>query len=1035
MALGTRLLPAPGGPGAHCLRGTNGAEPVNGSPARHSSLHFLRRLFPPPRRRVTLKAALPLVAFLVAFLGGCLWLHATNRLVFSSPWAFVLVLAAPWVWWLHLAGYSGLRGVRALVALIVRLVVLATLIMALADPRAVRKSNALSLIYALDLSDSIGEKALEGAMKFVLNSAKGKPEKDEAGLVVFGREAAVELPPRICFPFEAVNSRVARDGTNLEKALSLAAAMLPDTHHGRIVLVSDGAATEGSLARVLDDLNARQIPVDVLPIEYDLEHEVWLEKLELPRTVKLGETYEAAVILSSLRPGSGTLTLTENGQKIAEQKLAFEAGKNRYSLRLSLRNPGFYEYVASIEVPPDRDCWQKNNVAVNHVYLKGKGKVLLVTDSGGDKRDWTPLATALRRGQREVEQASGVAFPRDAPSLLPYDCIIFVNVAADAFDVVQLQALRDAVYHQGTGFLMVGGKNSFGPGGYHRTPVEQVLPVSLDISQRKVLPAGALVFVVDRSGSMQQDVRGAGATQQQLANRATVLAMRTLFPRDWVGVIAFDTTRQWIVPLQEVTDVEALTRNVWSIAPGGGTDIYPALVDAFAALQKVGPDKAAVRHIVLLSDGESLAGDFPGIARQISGEQMSLSTVAIGDQANQQLLDALARVGGGTPHRVADPRLLPRVLVREAVTIRQSLIQNKDFLAAVHMPSPVLKGIGRLPMLHGLVLTTPKPRAAVVLRVADAEELEPVLATWHFGIGTAAAFTSDLTTNWGADWVNSPLYEPFVNQLLTDIARTATESSLRIQSYAEGSAGVIVVEDYHPETTFLEVSAEVAGPQEKSLAVPLRQVGPRRYQGDFPLWGNGHYHVMAAGVGGGRNERALARFVVAYSPEYLRFRSNPIALEEIRKRTGGRELKGEETGTELFRKPRKSKASSQSVVDWFLLVLACLIPLDVAVRRVQLDWAMIVGRLRLGRKRAVSGETLGALLRRKEEIRFPAAERPPVAQPPSAVTPQAGAPVPHRPSPRPAPTPPASRREEPKPSEPTSTTGRLLAAKKRWKKE
>ena len=983
----------------------------------------LANLLPPSRRPVTWLAALPLAVFLVAFLGGSLWLDATNRVVFTTPWAFALTLAAPWVWWLHVAGYSGLRGARALVALGVRFVVLGVFIMVLADPRAVRTSNVLSVLYALDVSDSMGDKASKGAMEFILRTAGEKPEKDEAGLLVFGRQAVVELPPRVTFPFEAINSRVARDGTNIEKALALAAAMLPDTKQGRVVLVTDGAATEGNLARVLDDLAARQVPVDVLPVEYDHAREVWLEKLEVPRTVKLGETYEAAVILSSLAPGSGTLVLNENGQKIAEQKVSFEAGKNRYVLKLTLREPGLYEYVATIEVPPGEDGWQKNNLAVNHIYLKGKGKVLLVSDPDEGQRDVAPLAAALRRGQREVELVSGLEFPRDVLALLPYDCIGFVNVPADAFDAMQLHALHDAVYHQGTGFLMVGGKNSFGPGGYHRTPVEQALPVAMEPSQKKVLPKGALVIILHTCEFPEGNT---------WAKRITKEAIRVLSAKDDVGVLLFDTGARWLFPLTPAGEYEKLVLLINRAEPGDMPTFAGTMQMSLTALTA---SDASQKHMIIISDGDPSPPP-PPVLRGLQANQISVSTIAIYPHegiGGTDVLRMIATATGGRFYHPQDPRLLPSIFIKEAKTLKRSMIDNKTFVPQVDFPSPILKGLGAFPPLHGLVLTSLKPRANLALRVPSEEDVDPVLAVWRYGVGKAAAFTSDLTTNWGADWVKSPLYEPFVNQLITDIVRATEEGRLRLQTYAEGSTGVIVVEDYHPEASFLEVAAQVSGPHDKSVSAPLRQVGPRRYQGEFPVWGNGHYHIMVSGVGTGRNERALGRFVVPYSPEYLRFRSNPIALEQIARRTGGRMLAGAEPGKELFVKQRKPRASSESVVDWFLLALACLIPLDVAVRRVQLDWLVIGGWLGLGRRKRASGATLGALLRRKEAIRLPAGrrERPLPAAPPAEPRPVVARPAA---PPTPAPKPAAEPSKDAGPP-PASTTGRLLAAKKKWKKE
>lgn len=177
-----------------------------------------------------------------------------------------------------------------------------------------------------------------------------------------------------------------------------------------------------------------------------------------------------------------------------------------------------------------------------------------------------------------------------------------------------------------------------------------------------------------------------------------------------------------------------------------------------------------------------------------------------------------------------------------------------------------------------------------------------------------------------------------------------------------------MVEDYHPQESMLEIQAQISGPHERETSLALKQVAPRRYEARFPLWGRGRYQVALAGVGGGRNEQTMGGFVVAYSPEYLRFRSDPLTLRRIAERTGGRILSGQETGKDLFTIPREPKETSKSIVDLLLILLACLIPLDVGVRRVQLDWSVVRGWFGGGRK-TESTETLGALLRLKEKVR------------------------------------------------------------------
>ncbi len=253
-----------------------------------------------------------------------------------------------------------------------------------------------------------------------------------------------------------------------------------------------------------------------------------------------------------------------------------------------------------------------------------------------------------------------------------------------------------------------------------------------------------------------------------------------------------------------------------------------------------------------------------------------------------------------------------------------------------------------------------------------------------------------------------------MRQLVTDVSRTEGAGHLQMRAFAAGGSGVIQVEDYAPEESFLEVQATVSGPREQSQTMRLKQTGPRRYEGQFDLWGRGRYQVAAAGAGEGRNEQVMGGFVVPYSPEYLRFRSNPAVLREIAERTGGRMLSNKATGREIFPVDRPARRSSRPIDDLFLLLLACLVPLDVGVRRVQLDWTLVRGWFGVLRRKGPSGKTFEALLKRKKSIEFvsPDEERRIRAE---------------------RPKPPETKREEPPPGDGASTTERLLGLKKKWK--
>ena len=910
-----------------------------------------------------------MLVFLAVFAGACLFLEFRHILLFARPAAFLLTTATVWIWWMHMAGYGGLGRIRSLLALEVRLALAGLFVILLAEPRAVRTSDELSVVYAVDVSDSISDGSTTRALEFVARTATRKPPRDAAGLVIFGKNAAVEFKADTRVPLEGdtviTNSLIDKEATNIEQGLSLAAAMLPEDKQGRIVLISDGMQTEGDLSKIVGDLKARGVSVDVLPIAFSIGDEVWLERMELPQFVKMGESYEAGIVLSSLNAGEGTLTIEENGQKIAEETVKFQAGKNRYSFPIQLRTAGYYEYKARIDVPRGKDSIDKNNQVVNSLFLEGEGKVLLVTDPQGEPRDWQPLAQALRETKHAVEMQTAFEFPRDSASLLPYDCIVFVNAPADAFDQVQLTAMRDAVYNFGSGFLMVGGANSFGPGGYHRTVVEDALPVTMDISQKKVLPKGALVIILHTCEFPEGNT---------WAKRITKQAIKVLGAQDEVGALMFSQgVEQWIFELAPASEYEKMAVKIQAAEPGDMPTFTGTMRKGLIGLKK---SDAATKHMIIISDGDPAPAP-PALIQEYIDNKISVSTVAIYPHGGTEigLMRNVAAATGGRYYFPSDSNQLPSIFIKESKTLKRSMIQNKTVTPQVAMDDGVLKGIDAVPPLKGYVITTAKPKPArTVLQVAseqseDEGDIDPILAITQYGLGKTAAFTSDLSSNWAADWVDWNKYSAFVHQLVTEISRVQKTGKLRMWTYTSGNEGVVVVEDFSEHETFLEIQARVSGPRDRTETIALKQVGPRRYQASVPLWGKGRYHVVATPAGEERkDERAFGGFIIPYSPEYLRFRSNPLVLNDIVKGTSGEMLEPDARAEDIFNRDRQPKRSSRPIFDWFLVILACLVPLDVGVRRIQIDLYVIKGWLGIGQKRGASTQTMGALLERKQAV-------------------------------------------------------------------
>lgn len=999
---------------------------------------LLQRVFPPPRRLVTWRSSIPLLAFLLLFATLILSLVLTEKVDFLYPWMFALLVVTPWVWWMQVAGHSGLTAGRGTIALLVRLTVIGLLVSALALPRGIRTSDTVSVIYNVDVSDSVND-ARDAVLTVVAGSAAAKPPKDEVGLVIFGRTPAVEYPPRQSFPFEKfLNSQVAEDATNLQQSLSLSAAMLPEENRGRVVLISDGTETVGELKHAITELQARDIQVDVLPIEVaSIQDEVYLERLDLPRFVRLGETYDASVVLTSLQEGSGTLVLLQNDEELQRIPVDFRAGKNRVSMPIKVETPGYYEYEARIEVPSSKDYRSENNTVRNYLYIDGPGRVLIVTDPLGNPREWQYVQQALQQGDREVEVLTATAMPQDPLSLMPYDAILFANVPADALMGTQIQAIHDAVRNLGIGFMMLGGPNSFGPGGYQNSPIEECLPISMQISNKKILPKGALVVILHTCEFAQGN---------SWAKRITKEAIKVLSAEDEVGAIGYGMNGdEWIFELTEAGKYDELVPKINAAQIGDMPEFTSTMKLGLEGLLK---SDAASRHMIIISDGDPPMPP-PEILQDFRDAQASISTVCVfpHDPRDANVLNAISSQTGGRFYFPSDPAQLPSIFIKEAKTLRRSQIQKRTFTPQLLNNDPMLRDIGSVPPLHGYVLTSEKddPRATVLLTappekedlVADDSDVDPVLAVWRFGLGATAAFTSDLTDDWGKDWVKWNQFQQLMTQMTTRISRVRREQFLRVYTYVNGNEGVVVVEDFHPEESLLDVNVNVTAANGFQFNGPVRQIAPRRYQATIPLQGKARYQVQISATGTDRNEIAYGGFIVSYSPEYLRFQSNPIALREIAEQTGGIELDPDEAPERLAEQifgRREPRQSTRSVFDWFLMALACLIPLDVAVRRVQLD--LSVFRRLFGKQQKESTATMGALLKRTQTVRSNLTTRQDTQSTQPTATPYQPRPVPPVKPAAKAAEASSSKSELPPPApDDGSTTSRLLALKRKREEE
>ena len=874
-------------------------------------------------------------------------------------------------------------------------------------------------------------------MQFAISGMK---EGDTAGVVAFAADALVDRPPASDKTPPDLASKPQPAYTNIADAIRLGLSILPSDSARQDRPSIRWERNLGSAEWAARLAGANGVPVDVVSLPSLTGPEVWLASLTAPSSVREGEHVSLEVNVSASADTTATLTILMDGAPITTQAVALVRGSNKFVQQLPPATRGFHTYSAAVDAPPGSDTRRENNRYSAFSLVLGKPHMLVVEGHEGEAG---ALQAALAPGV-QADVVPPYSMPTDLSALAGYDGIILVNVPASSLTKTTMDNLQIVVRDLGKGLVVVGGDESYAAGGYFRTPLEAMLPVDLHLPSKLNIPSVGMVLVIDRSGSMQMAHTGStGVAKIELAKEAASQAVSQLSDRDYAGVITFDSGADWVVPLQPLGDPASFKSKIGSVSAGGGTNIYAGLSPAVDALIT---SKAKSKHIVLLTDGDSEGGDYDGLLRKMADNNITLSTVAVGIDANAELMKYLAQQGKGNYYYTEDGNALPQIFAHESHIASRSYLIEHSFEPARTSPSPILEGIGGLPDLQGYVGTSPRPGGQIAL-VSDAGD--PILAQWQYGLGRVVAWTSDAKGQWASQWVAWSDFARFWSQALRWATATESGGALQPQFTVEGGVAHLTVDATSPDGQYLnnlQTSAVIVAPDSVTSTVALRQTAAGRYEGSVEATQEGAYLVRVAATGDNLSLSRTLGVVVPYSPEYKGDATDNGLMARLADLTGGRTIALEDT-TAPFAHNLPSVRSTTPLWPLLLLLAILLLPFDIGVRRVSvsradaLEW-LAQARQKLGlahRPRAVAGPApspeIAAMLGAKSRVRD---RRPQQAKPRSQDPPaQPSAPSQDMPLNRPqpptlhqAPLPP-----EPKPFEPGANDDESLATKLRRARE
>ncbi|MGE7945877.1 VWA domain-containing protein [Lysinibacillus sp. NPDC093688] len=790
-----------------------------------------------------------------------------------------------------------------IVVLGIRMVAICCLVFALAGPYILLPVKEEQVLFLVDRSASLNGTDDEMA-NFIAESLQSKKDEQLAGIYSFSStlqtEAMLSNTLKEVPKFTAIK---ATDQTNIEQSLQLASGIVDPKKATRLVLLTDGNETKGDTLEFASKFKGSNSSVDVVPFNQPVAKDVSLKSFVTPQVAYAGEQQQLVTEINATVAERGELLLYENDQLIHRETVELAEGSNIFTYKHAATAEGLVKYEALVQV--DQDAILENNKLTSVTMVQSEPHLLIV--NGYETP--SPIAAALGTQSISYDVVDAKSLPNELSSYLQYNAIIFDNVPGHLVGEAKMTVIEQAVKNFGVGFTMVGGENSFGLGGYFKTPIETLLPVEMEIKGKEQLPSLGLEIVLDRSGSMS-------GAKLELAKEAAARSVEMLRDEDTLGFIAFDDRPWEIIETGPLGNKEEAVDTILSVTPGGGTEIYGSLAKAYENLADL---KLQRKHIILLTDGQSQSGNYEDLIAQGKENGTTLSTVAIGQDADANLLEALSEMGSGRFYDVIDEQTIPSILSRETAMISRTYIEDNPFYPTIFNASGwnTLFANG-VPKMNAYIGTTAKQGTTVI---AESEKEDPVLAEWQYGLGKTFAFTSDSTGKWAGDWARWQNWDTFWQTLISKMLPSYNDVAYDVRLESDGS---FVITDPTNEAAFLNIVAVNEAGEE--LETQLETISASQVRAVVQAKPGLIFFRIAD------EEQAIyqAGLSVPYSAEYELRPVNEKLVEELTKQTGGSVLK---EPSEAFREFTKKGAERQNIATWLLLAGMLLFFIDITIRR------------------------------------------------------------------------------------------------------
>jgi uncharacterized membrane protein len=837
-----------------------------------------------------------------------------------------------------------------------------------------------AVVAVVDLSDSVRDQDASRA-EAVRSLIAGKGPDDLFGIVTLGHDAAVEMPLTQHPQFDTFATKPDSRYTDIAGALRLAAGLVPDGYARQLILISDGRQNLGDASATVAALRAEGVRVDVLPIGAAPRAETLVVGVDAPAELREGQLADITVRLRSTGAAAAAITLVVDDKEIASRQVTLPAGPSTQSFQVPGLVAGLHRVRVEMQAVPD--TYSDNNVGAAAIRVLGRPQVLVLEGTQGEGAN---VQAAFQAAGVAVDRRPASQAPSDTTTLGKYDATVIVDAPADAFPAGSLAAIAASVKDLGHGLVAIGGPTSYGPGGWQGTPLEDALPVRMDLPPRQDKPKVAVVLIMETMEDPRAD---------QVALGAAEAVIDKLTPEDQVGIT--DGSGSFVVPLQPVNDKKSIDAAIEKANLRDAISYGPDLKQAGDALLKA---DAPLKHIVLLGDGDANpdrgAIELKPLLDSYRSKGITTSAVGIdvhGQPPFMAFMQDIATWGGGRFYVSNSPSQVPDLFLKETQTSLRPWFEQTPFFPKVTAAGNLLQGVSlnAFPQLGGYVVSTPKPGSEVYF---TSTKEDPVLSAWSYGLGRSVAWTSDSVGVWTGDLLRSSVSASLFGHMLLWTLPSSTGDRLAIQSSPAGDGFDLTVTGSAAAgaspgaSSGGTLSVGVVNPDLSSNSQSLVAVGPGRWQGHVSGSDVGTYLVHAAlQQNGSVVASSDAAVALPYSPEYLDLGRDDALLRQVAKEGSGVVLAS--AGVAWRQAVLPVPISTE--IFWFLLLLCVLLwPLDIAVRRLILAPRQLGGLARdilaLRRPGAVELAAPEELVRLRSRVAASRRRRP-AAVPPSVLTP------------------------------------------------